>query len=141
LPRIESSPKRVHLSGWNDHAGIAKNPALRLEPDEIIESIERGEGLPEKYYRAGIDQDPDELLQQRGIMHLHLGGKDSNTLVFLTVCRGCFGGGTVDIQRRHGATSGRQRQSHSAAQSASRAGDQSSGELCHRILLAFEARL
>jgi hypothetical protein len=82
-PRIESSPKRVHLSGWNDHAGIAKNPALRLEPDEIIESIERGEGLPEKYYRAGIDQDPDELLQQRGIMHLHLGGKDSSTLVFL----------------------------------------------------------
>ena len=83
LPRIEARPKRVHITDWNDHAGIAKDPGLRAEPEEIIESIERGDGVPEKYYRAGIDQDQDELLRQRGIMHLHLGGRHSDTLVFL----------------------------------------------------------
>ena len=83
LPRIEAKPKRVHLEGWRDHANIGKTPDLRAELDEIIESIGRGHGVPEKYYRAGIDHDCDELLEQRGIMHLHLGGKDSDTLVFL----------------------------------------------------------
>ena len=83
LPRIEAKPKRVWLGGWVDHAGIGKRPDLRLELDEIIESIEHGAGVPEKYYRIGIDQDLDELLDQRGILHLHLGGKDSDTLLFL----------------------------------------------------------
>lgn len=81
LLRIEAKPKRVRLEGWSDHAKIGKNPDLRAEFDEIIESIGRGDGVPEKYYRADIDHDDDELLQQRGIMHL--GGKDSDTLVFL----------------------------------------------------------
>jgi hypothetical protein len=39
--------------------------------------------VPEKYYWIGIDRDRDELLEQRGIMHLHLGGKGSDTLLFL----------------------------------------------------------
>ena len=83
LRRIEAKPKKVRLEGWKDFAGIGKNPALRAELDEIIESIGRGDGVPEKYYRAGIDDNRDELLAQRGIMHLHLGGKHSDTLVFL----------------------------------------------------------
>jgi hypothetical protein len=87
LPRIEPRPKRVRLESWVDHAGIGKHPALRAELDEIIDSIGRGAGVPEKYYRAGIDQDRDELLEHRGIMHLHLGGKDSDTLVFLVQYR------------------------------------------------------
>lgn len=87
LPRIEQTPKRVHVAGWRDLAGIGKNPALRAELDEIVESIEHGEGVPEAFYRAGIDRDRDALLEQRGIMHLHLGGKDSDTLVFLVQYR------------------------------------------------------
>jgi hypothetical protein len=83
LSRIETKPKRVFLAGWVDHAGIARQPALRAELDEIIDSIEQGRGMPEQYYRAGIDRDEDELLNERGIMHLHLGGRDSDTLVFL----------------------------------------------------------
>ncbi len=83
LPRIEAKPKRVRLEGWRDHAEIGKDPGLRAQLDEIIESIGRGEGVPEEYYRAGIDQDRDELLQQRGIMHLHQGGRNSDTLLFL----------------------------------------------------------
>jgi hypothetical protein len=83
LPGIEATPKRIYLGGWADHAGIGKNPDWRLELDEIVEGIERGAGVLEKYYRIGIDHDPDELLDQRGILHLHLGGKNSDTLVLL----------------------------------------------------------
>jgi hypothetical protein len=83
LLRIEKKPKRVRLEGWTDFAKVGADPALRAELDEIVESIGRGDGVPERYYRAGIDVDRDDLLEQRGIMHLHLGGKHSDTLLFL----------------------------------------------------------
>jgi hypothetical protein len=66
-----------------DYAGVGKKHDLRAELDDIVECIERGAGVPEKYYWIGIDRDRDELLEQRGIMHLHLGGKGSDTLLFL----------------------------------------------------------
>lgn len=84
LPRIEKKPKPVHILRFQDFADVGKNPALRLELHQnIIDSIERGDGVPEAHYRAGIDTDRDGLLADRGIMHLHLGGKDSDVLVFL----------------------------------------------------------
>lgn len=81
--RIETRPKPVHIIQFQDFAGIGKLPGLRAELDNIIESIERGDGVPESHYRAGIDRDEDALLADQGIMHLHLGGKDSDMLVFL----------------------------------------------------------
>ena len=39
--------------------------------------------MPPACYRAGVDRDPDALLENQGIMHLHLGGRDSDVLVFL----------------------------------------------------------
>jgi hypothetical protein len=83
LRRIETKPKPVHIVQFQDFARIGKIPKLRAELDEIIESIERGDGVPEAFYRFGIDQDEDPLLANRGIMHLHLGGKYSDILVFL----------------------------------------------------------
>ena len=83
LPRIERKPKPVYAGQWTDFAGIGKRRALQEELLDIIESIERGDGVPEAHYRAGIDRDRDGLLEERGIMHLHLGGKDSDVLVFL----------------------------------------------------------
>jgi hypothetical protein len=83
LRRIEARPKPVHIVQFQDFAAIGKIPELRAELDDIIESIERGDGVPEVNYRAGIDRDEDALLADRGIMHLHLGGKDSDALVFL----------------------------------------------------------
>ena len=68
LPRLETKPKRVRLEGWRDYAAIGKNPALRAELDDIVESIGR---------------DRDALLEDMGIMHLHLGGRHSDTLIFL----------------------------------------------------------
>jgi hypothetical protein len=83
LRRIECKPKPVHIVQFQDFAGIGKNTALREDLDDIIESIERGDGVPERYYRAGMDNDRDGLLSDKGIMHLHLGGKGSDVLVFL----------------------------------------------------------
>jgi len=83
LPRIENKPKPVYLNQFQDFAIVAHRPDLQDELDEIIESIERGDGVPEAYYRAGIDRDKDGLLDDKGIMHLHLGGKNSPILVFL----------------------------------------------------------
>jgi len=83
LRRIEKKPKKVFTSRWTDYAGIKENPALLDEFDDIVESIERGDGVPEAHYRTGIDVDSDDLLAQRGIMHLHLGGQNSDVLIFL----------------------------------------------------------
>jgi len=83
LRRIQRKPKPVHLTQFQDFARVGQNLALRNELDEIIEAIERGDGVPEAHDRAGIDLDADALLAEKGIMHLHLGGKDSDVLVLL----------------------------------------------------------
>lgn len=83
LSRIERKPKPVRIVEFQDYARIGKSPTLRAELDTIIESIERGDGVPEVHYRAGIDRDEDALLADKGVMHLHLGGKDSDVLVLL----------------------------------------------------------
>ena len=76
LPRIEQKPKKVFAERWADFAGIKARPTLVNELVQIIRRIERGDGVPEEHYRDG-------LLEDKGIMHLHLGGKDSDVLVFL----------------------------------------------------------
>ena len=83
LRRIETKPKPVHVVQFQDFADIGKRPDLRAGLDEIIESIERGDGVSDSHYWAGIDLDADSLLADQGIMHLHLGGEDSDVLVFL----------------------------------------------------------
>lgn len=35
------------------------------------------------FYRAGIDDSPDLLLSKHKVMHLHLGGKGADTLLYL----------------------------------------------------------
>ena len=81
--RLEAKPKPVYVVQFQDFAGVSKRPDLRAELDDIIDCVERGKGVAEAYYRAGIDRDDDQLLVDQGIMHLHLGGKDSDVLVFL----------------------------------------------------------
>ena len=83
LRRIETKPKPVYVAQFQDFADIGKRLDLRAELDDIIETIERGDGVSESHYRAGIDRDQDTLLADRGIMHLHLGGRDSDVLIFL----------------------------------------------------------
>lgn len=56
---------------------------LQSELHEIIQKLGAGEGLPERYYRAGIDRDYDALLSDTGIKHLHLGGQNSDVLLYV----------------------------------------------------------
>ena len=83
LPRIEKKPKKVVSRFWSDFAGVKNRRELQDELIAIIRSIERGDGVPDAHYRAGVDNSADALLTNKGIMHLHLGGKDSDIIVFL----------------------------------------------------------
>ena len=65
LPRIEKKPKRIYDERWNDFAGVRNDPDLFEELYQLIQCIERGEGVPDHYYRAGIDRDRDTLLERR----------------------------------------------------------------------------
>ena len=49
----------------------------------LIDHINAGSLVPERFYRSGIDRDDDELLAATGIKHLHLGGRGSDVLIFL----------------------------------------------------------
>jgi len=47
-----------------------------------VDCLSVGKPVPEKYYRASIDRHSDELLDEMGVKHLHLGGKDSDILLY-----------------------------------------------------------
>ena len=78
MKRIVSAP---NFRDYSRRAG--KGTIYEDELNEIIEQISSGKGISEEFYRAGIDVDDDELLEKEGIMHLHLGGKNSDVLLFL----------------------------------------------------------
>ena len=50
---------------------------------EKIHDLLKSGGSLEKYYRSGIDNSADPLLTTHCVMHLHLGGKNSDTLLYL----------------------------------------------------------
>jgi hypothetical protein len=63
LKLIETRSKPVTLVHFHDYASIGRRPALRAELDDIIEGIQRGDGVAEAHDRAGID--PDEAQEWR----------------------------------------------------------------------------
>lgn len=82
--RIEHKAKPVvPARGFVDAAEVGNDTGLKADLDEAIDSITRGQGLPERFYRAGIDDDRDTFLATYGVLHIHLGGKDSDVLVYL----------------------------------------------------------
>jgi hypothetical protein len=56
---------------------------LEAEFNEIVDCLLEGKLIPEKYYRHRIEHSPDALLASEGIKHLHLGGRDSEIILFL----------------------------------------------------------
>src|SRR5579885_3154179 len=84
LPFIERRPKRLFQSlSWRDAIGLAKRPDLATELLAIRRYIVSDLELPERYYRHGRFSTPDRLLDEDGIMHLHLGSPDTPELLFL----------------------------------------------------------
>jgi hypothetical protein len=82
LSRIERKKKRVRR---HEHFDVRCD----LDDDheaafiELVRCITNGERVPERFYRAGINSDTDELLERTGIMHLHLGHPGTEQLIFL----------------------------------------------------------
>lgn len=81
--RIEKKPKAVEKAASFSTALIDGDDARTDELIDIIESIERGDGVPEAYYRKDIDTDRDRFLDRYGVIHLHLEHKGSDLLVYL----------------------------------------------------------
>lgn len=80
----EGKPKEVdHAPGFTDRTGLMKGDAkLRQNLHNIIYAIGKGNRLPEKCYRRGIDRDYDEMLDLYGINHLHLDEGGGDVLLF-----------------------------------------------------------
>jgi hypothetical protein len=84
--RFEQGPgKPVYEAvGYGDRTGkVAKEYRLGNDLKAIIRAIRRGDLLPARAYRRGIERDYDELLDLYGIKHLHLGDIDDDVLLFL----------------------------------------------------------
>jgi hypothetical protein len=54
-----------------------------LEFNELQDCIHNGWEVPDEFYRLDVDKNRDLLLHETGIKHLHLGGRGSDTLVYL----------------------------------------------------------
>jgi hypothetical protein len=82
LPHIERKPKEVEfLETYRDTIGLSKRPELLTALETIIDCIESGRALPLGSYRGSTVL--DELLEDEGYMHLHLGDPTTRELIFL----------------------------------------------------------
>lgn len=81
LDKIELRAKPVTTAPHFSWAGLDDADVAELAI--IIDSIQRGYGVPNSCYRAGLGATPDALLSSNGIMHIHLGGKTGNSLIYL----------------------------------------------------------
>ncbi|WP_156367681.1 hypothetical protein [Brevundimonas sp. Leaf363] len=81
-PRIQLKPKPVTTwAGWFDTAGVSADPKLRNDLLDLIDLITEGKPIPNRYYRSSAGR--DRLLEEEGIMHLHLGHAGSNVIIYL----------------------------------------------------------
>lgn len=73
-----------YAANWaKDPRGVARDSEEEADLLAIIRAIGDGNFVPERCYRHGIDRDQDLLLNDYGIKHFHLGGADSDTVLFL----------------------------------------------------------
>lgn len=85
-PRIVDTPKRVKVVGGKLEIARRVSPLSdthKKDLEDLIEYIESGKTVPERYYRGSSDRRSDPLLALHGVMHLHLGDPSSNVLVYL----------------------------------------------------------
>ncbi|MGV1945608.1 MULTISPECIES: hypothetical protein [unclassified Agrobacterium] len=86
LPRIQGKPLEVIVSPqYKADSYYRGKPHLEDHVLDIVDAIVDGKQLPSWAYRSGIDDNcpPDRMLSRYGIMHLHLGAKNSNDLLLL----------------------------------------------------------
>jgi hypothetical protein len=82
-PYFEPRPKQVRvLKTFRDYTGKLKDPRYLIDFTEVVTRVSTGRHLPDQLYRAYINSTTDFLLQLTGVKHLHLGGQNSNVLLF-----------------------------------------------------------
>lgn len=84
----QDRPKRVDYAQlWSPPSTFVVPVGSDAEKDllSITRCIGNGYLIPNHCYRNGVENNdpPDELLASKGIKHLHLGGRDSDVLLFL----------------------------------------------------------
>lgn len=83
----QGKPKRVdYAAAWEQrNRGVDQGSQAEIDLFAIIDAVGEGNLVPERCYRHGIDRNYpiDELLEDRGIKHLHLGGADSDIILYL----------------------------------------------------------
>ena len=81
---LEAKPKRVNLPEvFKDEVGALSDARLLLEFNELQDCIHNGDPVPDAYYRLDVGKTKDRLLDEAGVKHLHLGGRGSETVVYL----------------------------------------------------------
>jgi hypothetical protein len=80
--RIEHKPKSVRkIANFVDLANVANSALLFDELNEIIDSIEAGQGIPDRFWPA--PRSNDTLFELHQILHVHLGGRGSDAILYL----------------------------------------------------------
>lgn len=73
----------TYHANFSDNLGALSNAQLRLQFNELEDRIYNGHQIPDDYYRLDLGRNRDRLLHEKGVKHLHLGGRASNFLVYL----------------------------------------------------------
>lgn len=84
---VQDMPKPVdYAAAWvKGNREVEKGSKAEVDLFSIIHAIGAGDLVPNRCYRHGIERNfpRDELLEDRGIKHLHLGGADSDIILYL----------------------------------------------------------
>lgn len=81
---LETKPKRIYLApGYRTTIDLKNNPVAAKALVDIRRCVENGYRVPECFYRSDRDTTPDQLLEDLGVMHLHLGHPGTRELLYL----------------------------------------------------------
>lgn len=81
--RFETRPKVVRpVPTFRDYTNRLKDPVHLADFVDFTFCIRIGNPVPRRYYRAGLETNPDYMLERVGVKHIHLGGQNSDVLLF-----------------------------------------------------------
>ena len=83
-PKIAAVRKTIrYADAFRDYTGKADQERYASDFEELLRRIGEGLALPDRFYRTGFGKGGDELLEIEGVKHLHLGGRNSDVLIYL----------------------------------------------------------
>lgn len=80
---IEDKPKDFRFVGAVPDIRIVPEAETLQDLADLRELIRTGRPVPERYYRPSMRRRGDDLLFDRGIMHLHLKSRNDDAIAYL----------------------------------------------------------